>query len=124
MFATERDDVPTVDELAARADCAPSTIVASFGSVAGVVRAAWHEWAPEFVDAIERDRVALRDPDPLTLLYRSALLVATRAAEHRSMTRALLMSEVGSDQHAALPSEPLKRDVLQPKYATIAVVEI
>ncbi|MFZ9629872.1 MAG: TetR/AcrR family transcriptional regulator [Ilumatobacteraceae bacterium] len=107
MFATIRDDVPSIPELASRVGCAPSTIAASFGSVAGVVRAAWQEWAPEFVDSVERDRASLHEPDPLTLLYRAAVLVATRAAEHRSMTRALLMSEVGSDHHAALPSEPV-----------------
>lgn len=107
MFASGRDDIPALDELATRVGCSPSTIAASFGSVAGVVRAAWHEWAPEFADSIERDRASLQHPDPLTLLYRSAVLIATRAAEHRSMTRALLMAEVGSEQHAALTSEPV-----------------
>lgn len=97
MFENERAVLPTTEELARAAGCAASTIRQRFGGVVGVVRAAWDEWIPEFEEAAERNRVLMRGPDPLTVLYRVAVAVATRAAEQKPLTRALLMSEIGVD---------------------------
>jgi hypothetical protein len=71
--------------------------------VAGAIRAAWDEWAPWFDESVEHDRRSMRDPDPLTLLYRLAIRVATRAAENRALTRALLMLDFSSTPRAARP---------------------
>lgn len=96
-FEHERATLPTVEELARAAGCTPQTIRSQFGGVVGVVRAAWEEWMPEFEEAAERNRALMREPDPLNVLYRVAVAVATRAAEQQSLTRALLMSEIGID---------------------------
>lgn len=107
MFALDRESLPTLDELAHRAGCSSAAITTAFGGVAGVARAAWDEWVPEFADAVSRDRMALRESDPMTMLYRCATLVATRAAEHRAMTRALLMSDFSSAEPRADRPDPV-----------------
>lgn len=90
-----RESMPSLDELAHRVGCSTEAITASFGSVTGVARAAWDEWAPEFVESIERDRRSTGDADPITLLYRCCLLIATRAAEQPGVARAVLIAEAG-----------------------------
>ncbi len=95
LFEHGRADSPTVEELAVAANCSPQTVMNHFGGVAGAVRAAWEEWMPWFDETVEIDRRSMRDPDPLTLLYRAAIRVTQRAIEHRNLTRALLMAELG-----------------------------
>jgi len=95
LFEHGRTDAPTVDDLARAANCSPTTVLNHFGGVAGAVRAAWEEWMPWFDESVEIDRRSMRDPDPLTLLYRAAVRITQRASEHRALTRALLMSELG-----------------------------
>ena len=107
MFALDRWSLPTLDELAHRAGCSSAAITTCFGSVAGVARAAWDEWVPEFADAVSRDRMTLRESDSMTMLYRCATLVATRAAEHRAMTRALLMSDISTVEPRPNCSDPV-----------------
>jgi len=102
LFESERATLPTTEELARAAGCTPQTIRSRFGGVVGVVRAAWDEWLPEFEEAAERNRQLLREPDPMNVLYRVAVAVATRAAEQPALTRALLMSEVGVDPLAEI----------------------
>jgi len=94
LFARERLGMPTLAELADAAGCSERTVETHVGGVAGAIRAAWEEWAPWFDESVEHDRRSMLDPDPLTLLYRLALRVATRAVEHRGLTRALLMLDV------------------------------
>lgn len=97
LFENDRITVPTVEELASAVGCTEQTIRSQFGGVVGVIRAAWEEWIPEFEEDVERNRRMLRQPDPLTLLYRVCVAVARRAAAQQPLTRALLMSEVGVD---------------------------
>lgn len=97
LFQSDRVTVPTIDELASAVGCTTQTIRSQFGGVVGVIRAAWDEWIPEFEEDVERNRQMLRQPDPLTLLYRVCVAVARRAAAQQPLTRALLMSEVGVD---------------------------
>ena len=97
LFENDRITVPTVEELASAVGCTVQTIRSQFGGVVGVIRAAWDEWIPEFEEEVERNRRMLRQPDPMTLLYRVSVAVARRAAAQQPLTRALLMSEVGVD---------------------------
>jgi len=104
LFARERLDMPTIAELADAAGCSERTVETHVGGVAGAIRAAWEEWAPWFDESVEHDRRSMRDPDPLTLLYRLANRVATRAAENRALSRALLMLDVsGSAPRSGRP---------------------
>jgi AcrR family transcriptional regulator len=110
LFEQERASLPTVEELARAAGCTPQTIRSRFGGVLGVIEAAWDEWVPEFEEEAQRNHRLLQEPSPMTVLYRVAVAVATRAAEQRSVTRALLMSEIGIDPHnATTREEPISR---------------
>lgn len=100
-FASERASLPTVGELARAAGCTEHAIRTGFGGVVGVVRAAWDEWLTEFEEVAERTRLTSRKPDPLEAAYRVTLAVATRAAEQPSITRALLISEIGAELQGA-----------------------
>lgn len=107
LFARERLGMPTLAELADAAGCSERTIETHVGGVVGAIRAAWDEWAPWFDESVEQDRRSMRDPDPLTLLYRLAIRVATRAAENRALTRALLMSDLGGQLSRPTRPDPV-----------------
>ena len=94
LFSRERLAMPTVSELADAAGCSERIVETHVGGVAGAIRSAWEEWAPWFDESVEQDRRSMRDPDPMTLLYRLAIRVATKAAENRALTRALLMLDL------------------------------
>ena len=115
LFDRGRQELPTVDELALAANCSPRTVVNHFGGVAGAVRAAWQEWTPWFDESVEIDRRTMHDPDPLTLLYRVSIRIAQRACEHRGLTRAMLMSELGGMGGTSIDpiSELLERLLLE-----------
>jgi AcrR family transcriptional regulator len=107
LFARERLGMPTTQELADAAGCSERTVETHVGGVAGAIRAAWEEWAPWFDESVEHDRRTMRDPDPLSLLYRLAIRVATRAAENRALTRALLMLDLSGTAGRAHRPDPL-----------------
>lgn len=107
LLAREGAPMPTLTELADAAGCSERTVEVYVGGVAGAIHAASQEWAPWFGESIERDRLTMIDPDPLTLLYRLAIRVAARATEQRGLTRALLVMDVGGDNTQTETTDPV-----------------
>jgi hypothetical protein len=97
LCQSSRMALPTIVELADAAGCTDQTIRSLFGGVDGVVRAAWHEWLPEFEESAERVRRSNRAADTATILYRVLVRIAVRATGQPAMARALLMSEIGQE---------------------------
>lgn len=96
LFGAQRVAAPTIDEVAREAGCSVETVVSAFGGLAGVVASVWDEWSPEFVETVASDRSVLRRSDPMTLLYRLAIRIATRGLEHQRLVQALMIAELSA----------------------------
>lgn len=110
LFEARRGTVPTINEIADAAGCTADTIRSVFGGVAGVVQSAWQEWAPEFAETVNADLASLDNPDPLSLLYRLLIRIASRAGENSALVRALLSSGFSD---AEVPTRDLVVEIIR-----------
>lgn len=91
VFERTDGSTPTLAAVADAVGCSERAVALQFGSVAGIVHAAWAEWMPEFLAPLERSaRRARPTGAESNSLYRVALAVARRASQQRNLASALL----------------------------------
>lgn len=97
-FARNASRNPSLTEIAAAAGVGTKTIVVHFGSVDGVIIAAWAQWIPTLIDHLDSDRIA--GASAVDRLRLHLVRLAEIAYENYALTAALVRIAQGSVEHA------------------------
>lgn len=89
LFEHAEGPMPSLAAVAEASGCSEQTVARQFGSVAGIVHAAWAEWTPELMAPLEGASGTRRTSESNDL-YRVGLAVARRATQQRNLATALL----------------------------------